>query len=697
MEPGTGSVAEDRIQEALEQASVPAPLVALLCDRIAAPPGDLFPPHELEDASPARVMLFGALVSALDMKTLGPALTALLAALAAREAELSTYDRGRYWHLRGYAAWRVADDVGVATTALGRSSALLQEAALPEARRYLARVCDTWGQLLHHRGLLADAEWEFECALALRREFDDLHGEALTRGNLGRLGLDAGKLETAQACFARDLEIVEAISPELTRLRGQLLCHLGEVSLELGEVPAAQQYFEQSRALAEADENPVGRGYAALGQGRALLRDGVVAAAAAAIEMAQACLEEAGFAEGLKGFFRGVLRQGQAELLLLRGDGAGALVAFQEAQTAFVGQSGISAVEFGRLLYGRAQAHMQIGEDQEAAAALRDALRTLDRSAATPLRSEIEEVLRTRYRESWLLHTAGRFVGHARIEARLSATGEAGFQGESREMTVLFSDIRSFTTLSEQFSPAGLIAFLNDYLSLMACCVQHFEGHVDKFIGDALMALFGMGTDGPLPVEAGLRAALLMQAEVERLNRRVGGDGTPLRIGIGVHYGDVVAGLIGSPQRRSYTVIGDAVNTASRLEGMTKQLGASVLVSQAVVDHLEAPERFLLRPLGRYCPKGRQQCVGVYDVMGLADGSLEAAARSAEINAVTDGLAAFQEGAFGEALSRFAELGDACAGDPRENGYRLLAACALEFLNLPPEPDWDGSIRLTEK
>ncbi len=205
---------------------------------------------------------------------------------------------------------------------------------------------------------------------------------------------------------------------------------------------------------------------------------------------------------------------------------------------------------------------------------LRDALRLLDATAMDSLRETNEQELKETSQEVWLLHSTGRFLGQGQIDLLLSQAGQRGFRGGGEDMVILFSDIRGFTSISEKLTPEDLIVVLNDYLAHMTRCIERFDGIVDKFIGDAVMAIFPPDEEGISGVERAALTALMMRAELEHFNHTIP-DNTPrFEMGIGLHAGPVVAGLIGSPQKRSYTAIGDTVNTASRLEGMTKPLGA---------------------------------------------------------------------------------------------------------------------------
>ena len=148
-------------------------------------------------------------------------------------------------------------------------------------------------------------------------------------------------------------------------------------------------------------------------------------------------------------------------------------------------------------------------------------------------------------------------------------------------MTILFTDIRSFTTISETMDPQNLVGLLNEYFTEMVAIVMDEDGVVDKYIGDAIMAVFGAPVPKPDDAVNAVRAAVRMRRALRDLNERLVSRGlSPLRTGIGIHTGEVVAGNIGSERRMEYTVIGDAVNLASRLESSTKELGVNVLISE---------------------------------------------------------------------------------------------------------------------
>lgn len=179
-----------------------------------------------------------------------------------------------------------------------------------------------------------------------------------------------------------------------------------------------------------------------------------------------------------------------------------------------------------------------------------------------------------------------------------------------KRMTVMFADIRSFTALSEQMSPAENFNFLNSYLGRMTPIVNGRGGFIDKYIGDGVMALF------PRRSDEALKAAIEMQRELRVYNRHRANRGyDPISIGIGLHVGDIMLGIIGNETRMEGTVISDAVNTASRVEGLTRRYGAVIIASDALVDSLEKPEDFERRRLGIVRVKGKKRSFSVHHIL----------------------------------------------------------------------------------
>jgi adenylate cyclase len=214
--------------------------------------------------------------------------------------------------------------------------------------------------------------------------------------------------------------------------------------------------------------------------------------------------------------------------------------------------------------------------------------------------------------------TFGKYMTESVLRHLLSGKIELG--GKTLTVTILFSDIRSFTTISESMDAQSLVKLLNEYFTEMVSIVMRHNGVVDKYIGDAIMAVFGAPVPRPEDAENAVRAAVDMRRSLARLNQRLRARGAAeLNTGIGIHTGEVVAGNIGSERRMEYTVIGDAVNLASRLESNTKQLAASVLISQATYELTQHVVR--TRPVKEITVKGRAQPVMTYEVLGLVQPS----------------------------------------------------------------------------
>ncbi|MEW6314664.1 MAG: adenylate/guanylate cyclase domain-containing protein [Pseudomonadota bacterium] len=182
--------------------------------------------------------------------------------------------------------------------------------------------------------------------------------------------------------------------------------------------------------------------------------------------------------------------------------------------------------------------------------------------------------------------------------------------GKSREITVLFSDIRGFTTLSENQSPQQVVALLNDYFSRQTEVIFGHGGTLDKFIGDAIMAFWGAPLDNPQHARHAVEAALDMAETLQRFRAEMGAAGEHFDVGIGIHSGPAVVGFLGSHQKLDYTAIGDTVNLASRIEGLTKGV-ARILVSEATMR--ACGDAFEFVPHGRFQVKGRSQEVALYE------------------------------------------------------------------------------------
>lgn len=265
--------------------------------------------------------------------------------------------------------------------------------------------------------------------------------------------------------------------------------------------------------------------------------------------------------------------------------------------------------------------------------------------------------------------------------------------GERRTLTVLFSDIRGFTSISEKLTPDALTGLINRIFTPLTHRVLDAGGTLDKYMGDALMAFFGAPAAKADHAARACRAALGMIDELGRLNDVFRRDGllvedASLRLGVGLNTGDMVVGNMGSDEVFAYTVLGDSVNLGSRLEGVNKIYGTAILASDTTVA-AAGEDAFLFREIDRVQVKGREQPVAIYEVMAgrPAPAALEERARR-----YAEALAAYRARRFAEAAAVFEKL--EAEGDPPS---AVLARRSADLAAHPPGPDWEAVEVLTGK
>ncbi|MFZ0426915.1 MAG: adenylate/guanylate cyclase domain-containing protein [Acidobacteriota bacterium] len=220
-----------------------------------------------------------------------------------------------------------------------------------------------------------------------------------------------------------------------------------------------------------------------------------------------------------------------------------------------------------------------------------------------------------------------RYVSKDVMEEILLSGGELSLQGVRKKVTILFSDIRNFTTFAEGHSPEEVVGFLNEYFESMIDVIFRNKGTLDKFLGDGLMVLFGAPLEDAEQEVNAVRAAVEMQQELRRLSRKWLNDlNAEIRVGIGVHTGQAIVGNVGSDKRMEYTAIGDTVNVASRLETSTKVVGVPILVSETT--HAAARTEFPFEDRGAISVKGRTAPIAVFSVAAEVYDGAESAASS---------------------------------------------------------------------
>lgn len=208
-----------------------------------------------------------------------------------------------------------------------------------------------------------------------------------------------------------------------------------------------------------------------------------------------------------------------------------------------------------------------------------------------------------------------RYVSQQVADSILSNGTHPQLHGERRRITVLFCDVRGFTTISEKLTPEQVVNLLNSYFEKMVDVIFKHHGTLDKFLGDGLMAVFGAPVEDQFQEENALKAAMEMRSELMKLNDQVKeSHGLELAIGIGINSGTAIVGNIGSSQRMEYTAIGDTVNLASRLEAKTKEVGADILISEYTYNSIRGAFPFQFQRVGTIAVKGRVDEVTAYSV-----------------------------------------------------------------------------------
>ena len=262
--------------------------------------------------------------------------------------------------------------------------------------------------------------------------------------------------------------------------------------------------------------------------------------------------------------------------------------------------------------------------------------------------------------------------------------------GDKKDLTVLFSDIRGFTTISEKLTPEELVRLLNEYLTAMTNIVFKYEGLLDKYMGDAIMAVFGAPLDQPDHPQRACFTALGMLDELHRLQKKWQEEGRPaFNIGVGVNTGDMVVGNMGSEMRFDYTVMGDMVNLGSRLEGINKEYGSNIIISEFTYNAVK--ETMCCRELDWVRVKGKKLPVKIYELLGEKK---EEGRKKDFIAAFEAGLALYRASKWDEAIASFQKVLTIQAGDEASHIY--IERCKNLKEQPPPQP-WDGVFTMKTK
>ena len=270
--------------------------------------------------------------------------------------------------------------------------------------------------------------------------------------------------------------------------------------------------------------------------------------------------------------------------------------------------------------------------------------------------------------------------------------GETSLEGRNVRATVLFSDIRGFTGLAEELGAQGTVALLNEYFTIMVECIQREGGMLDKFVGDAFMAAFGMPMSYDDDEDRAVRAAIAMLRELSLWNEERASQGKKrVNIGVGLNTDVVVSGNIGSPKRMDYTLIGDGVNVASRLEGACKQYGANILISEYTYRRLHGTYR--IREVDRVVVHGKSEPVGIYEVLDYHTDETFPNLMGV-VSHFHEGVKRYRERQWDAAMESFNQALDLHPKDDISNLY--VARCQM-LKEHPPADTWDGTWMMESK
>ncbi|KAJ3256448.1 hypothetical protein HDU77_003133 [Chytriomyces hyalinus] len=287
--------------------------------------------------------------------------------------------------------------------------------------------------------------------------------------------------------------------------------------------------------------------------------------------------------------------------------------------------------------------------------------------------------------EKRALMTLGRYMSPA-LAKQVMAEDGGQLGGKRKKVAILFSDIRSFTTISESMEPHMVVEMLNHHFTDAVNAIVAEQGILDKYIGDAVMAVFGVPFVNPDDSIHACSAALRMKESLQVYNEtvRIPNGQDPIKMGIGVNTGMVLSGNIGSLKRMEFSCIGDAVNLSSRIEGMTKMYGVTILITEHTVN--EIGDNFIIREIDSVVVKGKSNKVSIYELLGRKGDELSAS-MAATLEYFEFGLKVFRERAFDQAIECFSKA----LRSTKDDGPSLaLLERAMMYRIEPPPDDWNG-------
>lgn len=298
--------------------------------------------------------------------------------------------------------------------------------------------------------------------------------------------------------------------------------------------------------------------------------------------------------------------------------------------------------------------------------------------------------LRESREKGWVTERFGQYVPPELVEEMVDSHQSFSLEGEEKELTVLFSDVRGFTSFSEGIAPSELTGVMNRLLTPITRAIHAHQGTIDKYMGDAVMAFWGAPLKDESHASHALEGAFAMLDALEEINKEFTAEGMkPLAMGIGLNTGAMNVGNMGSEFRMAYTVMGDNVNLGSRLEGLTKPYGVKIIVSEMTA---EAAPDYVYRHLDKVRVKGRSEPVTILEPLGL-QGKLQAETVT-WLQAYEEAVAVYLQADFAKAKSLFEQLQEE---HPQDSLPEIYLERIAHYQLQPPGDDWDGVWTHTEK
>ena len=439
-------------------------------------------------------------------------------------------------------------------------------------------VCNALGHLLLQTGHVDDARAFILKSLSIKEKHQDIRGQAISHGALGRCSYVQDDLDEASREYHQDLTLSRSIGD--IDGEAQMLCSLGELSLEKNDIANAERLFNES---ARTSSSPVNLAHAYAGLAMAAMERGDLETAQTRADESRAIFPDS------PPWVVAHLTAIDAKIRADCGDIAGGISLIRQALEKVTSPTDV----FNRikLLYRLRDLLELDGQDIEAVHVMSEALDKLCLCGAEAEVGELRRWMSQKDNSGMLKLALSRcfppFLVDDIVRGDMLSPLERKRHSRRQDITVLFTDIRDFTVISQTMAPDELLAMLSDWFRETTKIVQAHGGMVDKFVGDAMMALFGVpDSHDDAPLNA-CRAALQIQEAclLRNLRREALGNGTQFHVGVGVSRGDAVVGFLGSHLRLSFTAIGATVNLASRLESATKEVhDAHILVSEGVAN-----------------------------------------------------------------------------------------------------------------